>query len=321
VSTLPGGTGPLLTAATRSPEMDPVHVLRTPQERFAAISGFDLPPQYVQLDGGLRMAYVQDGPADGPPVVLLHGEPTWSYLYRDVIPVVAGSGCRVIAPDLIGFGRSDKPAGMGDHSYARHVEWMREFLIDRLGLAGVTLVGHDWGGLIGLRVAAENPAPFARIVAANTGLPAGEGTMPEVWWRFRRWIETAPEIDVGRLVGGMTKDGLADEVLAAYDAPFPDETYKAAVRAMPQLVPTSAEDPAAQANRAAWAVLKEWRKPFLVAFSDNDPITGPMAAVFRRAVPGAAGLEHPVMRGGHFLQEESGKQLGQAIARFVRVFT
>ncbi|HZM82353.1 MAG TPA: haloalkane dehalogenase [Candidatus Limnocylindrales bacterium] len=293
-------------------------VLRTPQERFAAVRGFDLAPQHVELGGGLRMAYVEDGPPDGPPVVLLHGEPTWSYLYRRVIPVVAAAGCRVIAPDLIGFGRSDKPAEIGDHTYARHVEWVRAFLIDRLGLSDVTLVGHDWGGLIGLRVAAENPAPFARIVVTNTGLPTGEATMPEVWWRLRRWIETAPQIDVGRLVHGMTADGLAGEVLAAYDAPFPDDTYKTAVRAMPQLVPTTPEDPATQANRAAWAVLAAWRKPFLVAFSDNDPITGAMAAVFRRVVPGAAGLDHPVLPGGHFLQEECGEQLGQAIARFVR---
>lgn len=294
-----------------------MHVLRTPEERFAAISGFDLTPQHVELDGGLRMAYVEDGPPGGPAVVLLHGEPTWSYLYRHVIPVLAAAGCRVIAPDLIGFGRSDKPAEIGDHSYARHVEWVREFLLDRLGLSSVTLVGHDWGGLIGLRVAAENPAVFARIVVTNTGLPTGETGMPEVWWRFRRWIETATEIDVARLVSGMTADGLPDEALAAYDAPFPDDSYQAAVRAMPQLVPTTPEDPATQANRAAWRVLATWRKPFLVAFSDNDPITGAMAAVFHKVVPGAAGFESPALPGGHFLQEECGEQLGQAIARFI----
>jgi haloalkane dehalogenase len=294
-----------------------VRVLRTPEDRFAAISGFDLPPRHAELGEGLRMAYVEDGPSDGQPVVLLHGEPTWSYLYREVIPVVAASGCRVIAPDLIGFGRSDKPAEIADHSYARHVEWMRVFLLERLGLTGITLVGHDWGGLIGLRVAAENPAAFARLVVTNTALPTGERAMPEVWWRFRRWIETAAEIDVGRLVSDMVSRGLPAEVLSAYNAPFPDETYKAAVRAMPQLVPTSPDDAGAKANKAAWAVLRAWRKPFLVAFSDSDPVTGSMDVVFRRAVPGAATTGHHLLPGGHFLQEECGARLGEVVARFV----
>jgi haloalkane dehalogenase len=297
-------------------------VLRTPDDRFAALSGFDHPPRYGQVpagDGGeLRMAYVDVGPAAGPVALLLHGEPTWSYLYRDVIRVLAEAGVRAVAMDLVGFGRSDKPARMSDHSYARHVEWVRALAFDALDLRDVTLVGQDWGGLIGLRLVAEHPDRFARVVAANTGLPTGDHQMPDIWWRFRRAVEGAENLDVGRLVLAGCLTPRAEEVRAAYDAPFPDETFKAGPRVMPTLVPTSPDDPATQANRAAWAALTEWRKPFLVAFSDGDPITGDMAPVLRRRVPGASGLEHPVIEGaGHFLQEDAGERLGQVVADFI----
>jgi haloalkane dehalogenase len=293
-----------------------MRVLRTPEERFAQLADFPFEPAYTSVDDDLRMAYVQAGPVDGPPVLLLHGEPTWSYLWRTVIPVLADAGCRVIAPDLIGFGRSDKPAEVATHSYARHVEWVGRFL-DALKLDQPTLVGHDWGGLIGLRLVAERPDAFARVVATNTGLPTGEDRMPEVWWRFRHWIETAAEIGVGQLVQGVCQTELPASVIAAYDAPFPDETFKAGVRAMPLLVPTTVDDPATEPNRAAWRVLARWNKPFLVAFSDADPITGPTAPQLRSLVPGAAGLDHPVLPGGHFLQEDCGEQLGRSIATFV----
>jgi haloalkane dehalogenase len=176
-----------------------MRLLRTPEERFAGLPGFGYPPRYVQL-GGIRLAYVQAGPPDGEPVLLLHGEPSWSFLYRSVLPVLAAAGLNAIAPDLIGFGRSDKPAEIGDHSYARHVEWIRAFAFDHLGLAGLTLVGHDWGGLIGLRLVAEHPDRFARVVAANTGLPTGDQPMPDVWLRFRDVVRTAPALSVSRLV-------------------------------------------------------------------------------------------------------------------------
>jgi haloalkane dehalogenase len=293
-----------------------VRALRTPDERFADLADFPYEPAYESVEDDLRMAYVQAGPVDGPPVLLLHGEPTWSYLWRSVIPPLADAGCRVIAPDLIGFGRSDKPAETSEHSYARHVEWMRRFVV-ALNLDRVTLVGHDWGGLIGLHVLAALPDTFTRVVATNTGLPTGEQQMPEVWWRFRRWIETADEVDVAGLVQGMTRAPLPDSAVAAYNAPFPDETFKAGVRAMPLLVPTTVDDPATGPSRAVWRMLSQWDKPFLVAFSDGDPITGPMAPVFQRTVPGAAGLDHPVLSGGHFLQEDSGEQLGRAIATFI----
>jgi haloalkane dehalogenase len=298
--------------------MTGMKVLRTPEDRFADLPDFPYRPRYAEV-GGLRLAYVEDGPAGGEPVLLLHGEPSWSFLYRKVMPVLADAGLRVIAADLAGFGRSDKPADVGDYTYARHVEWIRALAFDRLYLRGLTLVGQDWGGLIGLRLVAEHPDRFARVVAANTGLPTGDQPMPDVWLRFREVVRTAPTLSVSRLVQSGCQTRLAPEVLAAYEAPFPDPVYAAAVRAMPELVPTSPGDPASEANRAAWRRLAAWNKPFLVAFSDRDPITGAMAPVFKQAVPGAAGIEHPVISGaGHFLQEDAGERLGTVIADFIQ---
>jgi haloalkane dehalogenase len=293
-------------------------LLRTPDDRFASLPDFGYPPRYAEI-GGLRLAYLEAGPPDGEPVLLLHGEPSWSFLYRKVIPVLADEGLRVIAADLMGFGRSDKPAEVADHSYARHVEWIRAFAFDRLDLRGITLVGQDWGGLIGLRLVAEHPDRFARVVAANTGLPTGDQPMPDVWLRFREVVRTAPTLSVSRLVQSGCQTKLPADVLAAYEAPFPDPSYAAAVRAMPDLVPAEPDNPASAANRAAWRELASWDKPFLVAFSDQDPITAAMAPVLKRAVPGAARFDHPVLKGaGHFLQEDAGEELGAVIAAFVR---
>jgi haloalkane dehalogenase len=299
-----------------------VEILRTPDARFAGLPDFDHPPRYATVPdgegGSLRMAYIEAGPADGPVVLCLHGEPSWSFLYRTMIPVLAAGGLRVVAPDLVGFGRSDKPARIEDHSYARQVEWVRCLAFDRLDLHAVTLVGQDWGGLIGFRLAAEHPDRFARLVAANTGLPTGDQPMPDVWLRFREVVRTAPALNVSRLVQSGCQTTLPPEVLAAYDAPFPDASYAAAVRAMPELVPATPDNPASAANRAAWRQLSTWDKPFLVAFSDRDPITGPMAPALKRAMPGAAGHAHPVLKGaGHFLQEDAGEELGAIIAAFV----
>jgi haloalkane dehalogenase len=299
-----------------------MRVLRTPDDRFADLPDFDYQPHYVDVpdqDGGtVRMAYVQVGPDTGPAVLLLHGEPSWSFLYRRVMHVLAAAGLRAIAPDLVGFGRSDKPTEPADHSYARHVEWVRSLAFDALDLHDVTLVGQDWGGLIGLRLVAEHPDRFAAVVAANTGLPTGDVTMPEVWWQFRQAVERAPVLDIARFVQGGCRTTLPAPVLAGYDAPFPDETYKAGPRAMPGLVPTRPDDPAADANRAAWRTLTGSKMPFLVAFSDGDPITGGMAPILRSRMPGAAGLDHPTITGaGHFLQEDAGPILGAAVADFV----
>lgn len=299
-----------------------MEILRTPDDRFDALADFDLDPHYTDVadpDGGsLRMAWVEAGPADGPVALLLHGEPSWSFLYRHVIGVLADAGVRAVAPDLIGFGRSDKPADVADHSYARHVEWCRELIEDVLDLRDVTLVGQDWGGLIGLRLVAEHPDRFAKVVAANTGLPTGDHDMPEIWWQFRQAVENAESLDVGRFVQSGCLTPMSDDVRAAYDAPFPEESFKAGPRAMPGLVPTSPDDPATEANRAAWEKLTGWERPFLLAFSDGDPITGAMAPILQRTVPGAAGREHPVIAGaGHFLQEDAGERLGEIVADFV----
>lgn len=299
-----------------------MHTLRTPDEWFTDLPDFDYSPHYADVpdpDGGtLRMAWVEDGPADGAPVLLLHGEPSWSYLYRTMIPALAAAGLRTIAPDLVGFGRSDKPAEIGDHSYARHVEWVRALAFDVLDLRGVTLVGQDWGGLLGLRLVAEHPKRFARVVAANTGLPTGDHDMPPVWWQFRRAVEKAEQLDVGRLVQSGCRAPMPPEVRAAYDAPFPVEEYKAGPRAMPTLVPTRPDDPATEANRAAWAGLCRSDLPFLCAFSDGDPITAAMGPILERSMPGAAGRAHPTITGaGHFLQEDAGPAFAAEIVAFM----
>ncbi|MFB4281463.1 haloalkane dehalogenase [Nonomuraea sp. MTCD27] len=295
-----------------------MRTLRTPEERFANLPDFPYEPHYAEIADGPRMAYVEAGPSDGQPVVLLHGEPSWSFLYRHVLPELAAAGLRAIAVDLVGFGRSDKPADLADHTYARHVEWTRALLLDALGLDGMTIVGQDWGGLIGLRIAAEHPGSVARIVAANTGLPTGDIPMPDVWHRFRDAVLKAPVLDIARLIQAGCRSELPEEVRAAYDAPFPDESYKAGPRAMPGLVPITPADPAAPANRAAWQILTTLDRPFLVAFSDSDPITGGMAPILLKTMRGAAGLHHPVIKGaGHFLQEDAGAELGRQIALFV----
>jgi haloalkane dehalogenase len=299
-----------------------MQTLRTPDERFLDLAQFPYAPEYCDIadgeGGSLRMAWVQDGPADADPVLMLHGEPSWSFLYRKMIPVLVAAGHRVICPDLVGFGRSDKPARREDHTYARHVEWMRALAFDELDLRRVTLVGQDWGGLIGLRLAAEHPERFAHVVVANTGLPTGDIPMPEIWWQFRKAIQEMPSIDIGRFVQSGCRRPVSDVVRAGYDAPFPDDTFCAGPRAMPGLVPTSPEDPAAPANRAAWKTLCDSGTPMLVAFSDGDPITGAMGPIFSQQMRGAQGREHPVVHNaGHFLQEDAGAELANYVVDFL----
>jgi haloalkane dehalogenase len=296
--------------------------LRTPDERFVDLPDFPFEPHYVEIDDGdggtLRVHYLDEGAAGAPPVLLMHGEPSWCFLYRTMIPVITAAGYRAIAPDLVGFGRSDKPAQRTDYTYQRHVDWMQRAVIDGLDLRDATFVGQDWGGLIGLRLVAENPDRFARVVAANTMLPNGDHHPGDAFLAWQKYSQETPEFHVGGIVkGGCTSD-LSPAVIAAYDAPFPDETFKEGARQFPLLVPTSPEDPAAPANRAAWEVLNKWEKPFLTAFSDKDAITRGGERVFQHNVPGAAGREHPTIAGaGHFLQEDAGPELARVVVDFI----
>ncbi len=299
-----------------------MQTLRTPDDRFVDLPDFDFAPHYVDVadgDGGrLRVHHLDEGPADGDVVLLMHGEPSWCFLYRHMIPVLVAAGLRCVAPDLVGFGRSDKPTERSDHSYARHVEWMRATVLDELDLHDVTLVGQDWGGLVGLRLAAENPDRFARIVVANSGLPTGDRAPTDAFLAWQRFSQEAEDFPVGGIVAGGCTSDLARQVIAGYDAPFPDDSYKAGARAFPTLVPTSPDDPAAGANRAAWQVLERWDKPLLTAFSDRDPITRAGERPFQTRVPGARGRPHATIAGaGHFLQEDAGPELARVIVDLV----
>ena len=295
-----------------------MEILRTPDARFASLPGFPFAPRYVELDGGLRMAYVDEGPGAAPTVLCLHGEPSWSYLYRKMIPGLVAAGLRVVAPDLIGFGRSDKPAAADDYTYQRHVDWMAGFLV-ATELRDVTLFCQDWGGLIGLRLVAEDSGRFARVVAANTFLPTGDQKPAEAFVQWQQFSQTIPDFPVGRIIGitGCARP-VGPEVIAAYDAPFPDERYKAGARTFPLLVPTRPDDPASAPNRAAWEQLRRFDRPFLTTFSDSDPITRGGDRVLQSLIPGAAGQPHvTIARAGHFLQEDAGEELATIVAAFV----
>lgn len=296
-------------------------ILRTPDERFANLPGYDFAPHYLSVDDGeggeLRLHYLDEGPRDAAPVLLMHGEPSWCYLYRKMIPLLVAAGHRVIAPDLIGFGRSDKPAARDDYSYARHVGWMQA-AFDQWALTDITLVCQDWGGLIGLRLLANRPDNFARAVVANTGLPTGERPPTEAFLAWQKFSQDVPEFPVGKIIAGAVTCKLPPEVVAAYDAPFPDESYKAGARQFPLLVPTRVDDPAHADNVAAWEVLKQWQKPFLTAFSDSDPVTAGGEKVFQKLVPGAQGQPHTTIKsGGHFLQEDQGEALAKVVIEFI----
>jgi haloalkane dehalogenase len=292
-----------------------VQVLRTPDDRFADLADWPYAPHYAEVvdpDGTrLRIAYVDEGPRDGPTVLLMHGEPSWSYLYRKIIGPLADAGCRVLAPDLIGFGRSDKPAARADYTYERHVNWMSQWL-RALDLRGVTLFCQDWGGLIGLRLVAAFPNRFAGVAAANTGLPTGAGMTDG----FKAWLafsQSVPQMPIGGIVNGGTVRGLSPQEIAAYDAPFPDERYKEGARQFPKLVPVTPEHASVAQNKAAWTVLETFDKPLVTAFSDQDAVTRGGEAVFQARVPGARDQPHVTLAGGHFLQEDSPAEIVEVI--------
>lgn len=304
-------------------------VLRTPDERFENLPGYSFAPHYVEIPdgegGNLRIHYVDEGTRDADVVLLIHGEPTWSFLYRKMIPIIVKAGHRVIAPDLVGFGRSDKPASRNDYSFQRHVDWMLS-LLDKLKLTRITLVCQDWGGLIGLRLVAAKPDLFDRVIAANTGLPTGDVPITDAFLAWQKYSKEAPHFEVGAIIKmsnpAFSKDNslpiLSDEVVAAYDAPFPDDSYKEGARIFPSLVPTKPEDPSAAANRKAWEVLSAFKKPFLTAFSDGDPITRGGDHVFQKRIPGTQGQPHTTIKGaGHFLQEDKGEEFAEVTVAFI----
>ena len=293
-------------------------ILRTPDERFAALPDFRFEPHYADIGDGLRVHYLDEGPRDAAPVLLLHGEPSWCFLYRKMIPVLVRSGHRCVAPDLVGFGRSDKPADQDDYSFQAHVDWMSELVFDRLDLREITYFGQDWGALVGLRLVAADPERYARVVIGNGGLPTGDRPPNEAFLAWQSYAATSADFPIGRIVGGGCATKPSDDIIAAYDAPFPDDSYKAGARKFPSLVPTSPDDPAHDANVTAWETLRAFDKPFLCAFSDSDPITKGAERQFLGVVPGTNGQPHTTIEGGgHFLQEDKGPQLAAVIADFI----
>lgn len=293
-----------------------MELLRTPDDRFAALADWPYLPNYLQL-GELRVAYVDEGPRDGQVVLCLHGEPSWSYLYRKMIPPLVQAGLRVIAPDLPGFGRSDKPAARSDYTYQRHVDWLRG-LLDGLSLPAATLFCQDWGGLLGLRLAGEEPERFARIVACNTFLPTGDLPLPPAFFAWQQFSQTLPTMPVGAIIARGCSRPMSPQSIAAYDAPFPDPSYQAGARQFPLLVPTTPNDPAAEANRRAWQGLRSFRRPFVTAFGDADPITRGADRLLQEHIPGAAGMPHVTMQAGHFAQEDAGEELAKLISAFIQ---
>ncbi|MEW6186653.1 MAG: haloalkane dehalogenase [Thermodesulfobacteriota bacterium] len=299
-----------------------MHTLRTPDERFKNLKDFPFHPNYKEVPDGeggrLRIHYLDEGPQKAAPVLLMHGEPSWSYLYRKMIPILVEAGNRVIVPDLVGFGRSDKPVGRSDYTFQRHVDWMQAWL-DQVDLKAITFFGQDWGGLIGLRLVANHPERFARVVVANTGLPTGDGQISEAFLNWRKFSIEVPDFNVGQIIAMGCKNPLTDEIIAAYNAPFPEDSYKEGARIFPSLVPITPDDPASEANRKAWEVLSQFEKPFLTAFSDGDPITGGGDRIFLQKVPGSTGQPHTTIKGGgHFLQEDCGEDLARVIADFIK---
>lgn len=292
-------------------------VLRTPEARFAGITDFPWAPRYVEL-GGLRVAYIDEGPRDAPIVLLMHGEPTWSYLYRKMIPPLLAAGFRVLAPDLVGFGRSDKPTGRQDYSYFNHVQWMCAWA-EAVDLHGATLFCQDWGSLIGLRMVADMPERFDRVALGNGGLPTGTEPVPRAFHIWRAFARYSPWFPIGRIVRSGCAKGLSDAEVAAYDAPFPSRAHRMAARLFPGFVPTTPQDPERGRNEAAWAFYRQWSKPFLTLFSTRDPITRGGFRPWQAQVPGAQGQPHKAIRGaGHFLQEDAGPELAQALVDWIR---
>jgi haloalkane dehalogenase len=291
-------------------------LLRTPEERFQQLSDFDFKPHYREIDS-IRMHFIDEGYNDKDCILLLHGEPSWSFLYRHMIPILTKAGYRTLAPDLVGFGRSDKPTKQSDHTYYKHVEWMTKWVL-ALDLQNITLFCQDWGSLIGLRVAIENEKRFKRIILSNGGLPTGEQNLGDAFMEWRIFSRDSPKFDLKSIMQSGTITKLSEDVLKGYKAPFPDDSYKAGARIMPSLVPINRDDPEHDANKKAIEMYMKWKKPFLTAFSDSDPITKGGERFWQKIVPGALGQNHTIIKnGGHFIQEDKGSELANIIVKFI----
>jgi haloalkane dehalogenase len=294
-----------------------VDVVRTPDERFTDLPDYPFAPHWTTVGDRLRMHHVDEGPADADVVLMLHGEPTWSYLYRHMIPVFANAGMRAVAPDLVGFGKSDKPVRIADYSYQQHMDWLLEW-VETLDLRRVTLVCQDWGSLLGLRLAAENEDRVDRIVVANGFLPTGDRDPGPAFKVWRAFATRSPVLPIGRIVATGTRRSLTRAERAAYDAPYPSARSKAGARAFPRLVPTSPDDPAVPANRAAWERLGSWEKPFLTLFGKLDPILGRADLPLQQHVPGARNQPHARLAGSHFVQEDVGVEIANRTVEWVQ---
>ena len=297
-------------------------VLRTPAERFAQLKGFDYTPRYLTLEPGegtpIRVACIDEGPRDAPVVLLMHGEPTWSYLYRKMIPGLLAEGFRVVVPDMVGFGRSDKPAARRDHSYAHQVQWMNAWL-SQMDLQHITLFCQDWGSLIGLRMATAQSERFDRIVLSNGGLPTGDGWRSTAFLIWRAFANYSPWFPIGRIVRTGCRQGLDPAEVASYDAPYPGAAYRVAPRVYPSLVPISPKDPECVANLAAWQALEQWHKPFVTWFSSGDPVTRGAELPFLKRVPGTQGQPHLwIRKSSHFLQEDQGPLLARLLTQLLK---
>jgi len=298
-----------------------MQVLKTPESAFSTVTDFPYQAEFVHVtdtvSGELSMAYYQCGPRDGHTILLLHGEPSWAYLYRKMMPILANAGFNVLVPDLIGFGRSDKPSRREDYTYARHLIWLKDWF-NQITKGQVTLFCQDWGGLLGLRLVADMPERFAGVMTSNTFLPTGEYPPSEAFLRWRRFSQDVSVFPVSEVISSGSVSPLSQQTLDAYDAPFPTETHKAGARQFPLLVPATPDDPQTQANREAWAQLKQFNRPFMTAFGDRDPVTAGGDRLIQSLIPGCKGIQHTTIEeGGHFIQEDKGPELADLLVTFI----
>lgn len=292
-------------------------IVSTPESRFNNLPDYNFSANYLEVEEGLRLHYLDEGNKENPTILLLHGEPSWSFLYRKMIPILAENNFRVIAPDLIGFGKSDKLVHKSSYTYQKHIDWLTVF-IKKLDLHSIILFCQDWGGLTGLRLITEMENRFSMVVASNTTLPTGNFPMPESFLKWQEYSQSSPEFDIGKVIDKGTVKPLSEEIIAAYNAPFPSEDYKAGARIFPTLVPINFDDPESAKNREAWEILARWNKPFLTIFGDEDSIMKGAEKVFQKVIPGAQNQNHSILNAGHFIQEEKGEELAELIIKFYR---